>query len=162
MSDINVTFPDGRQQKYATGTTPGQILGEIKGRLSREAIAAKVNGDLVDLSFNMINDTELLFITFESEEGRDIFWHSAAHVMAHAVKELYPDAKFAFGPPVDGGFYYDIDVESAFTPDDLIKIEEKMKQIVKSDQPFERQQVSVEQALEIFKGLNETYKVEQN
>ena len=161
MSDINVTFPDGRQQKYATGTTPGQILGEIKGRLSREAIAAKVNGDLVDLSFNMINDTELLFITFESEEGRDIFWHSAAHVMAHAVKELYPDAKFAFGPPVDGGFYYDIDVESAFTPDDLIKIEEKMKQIVKSDQPFERQQVSVEQALEIFKGLNETYKVEQ-
>jgi len=161
VSEIKITFPDGRVKSYANGIRPADILREIGGRLAREAIAAKFNGAVIDLSKPLQEDGALVFIDIKSPEGIKVFWHSSAHVMAHAVKELFPEAKFAFGPTVEEGFYYDIYVEKAFTPDDLVRIEEKMHEIVKADQPFQREELSVEDALSMFRDLKEKFKVEQ-
>ncbi|MBN2356349.1 threonine--tRNA ligase [candidate division KSB1 bacterium] len=161
LSNIKVTFPDKSDKEYPSGIKPFEILQQIGGRIAREAIAAQYEGTLIDLGRPLDRDGALLFITTDSPQGMEIFWHSAAHVMAHAVKALFPEAKFAFGPPVDEGFYYDVEVEQSFTPEDLARIEEKMQQIVAEDLPFRREEPSKEQALALFKKLNETYKVEQ-
>jgi len=126
VSEIKIKFPDGQVKSYANGSRPSDILEEIGGRLAREAIAAIFNDAVIDLSKPLQDNGTLHFLDAKSPEGIKVFWHSSAHVMAHAVKELFPEAKFAFGPPVDEGFYYDIYVEKAFTPDDLVRIEEKM------------------------------------
>ena len=156
-----ITFPDGKTKSYDTGTTPRDILIEIGGRLKKEALAAKINEKAIDLDQPIEQDGEILFLTFNTREGQDVFWHSSAHVMAHAIKELYPDAQFAFGPPVENGFYYDIDIKESLTPDHLEKINDKMHEIVKRDEPFERIPMSKEDALELFNERGETYKVEQ-
>jgi threonyl-tRNA synthetase len=161
VPDIQIKFPDGSIRAYPQGVRSLDILGELNGRLARESIAAVFNGKLVDLTQSLDESGELLFITPDSPEGRDIYWHSSAHVMAHAVKELYPKARFAFGPPVEDGFYYDIDVPDAFTPDDLARIEEKMKEIVAADAPFVREELSKDEAISLFRGLGEDYKIEQ-
>ncbi len=161
MPNIKITFPDKSVKEYPVGIKPIEILQQIGGRLAHEAIAARYNDQLVDLQIPLHADGALHFITTDSAEGMDIFWHSAAHIMAHAVKSLYPQAKFAFGPPVAEGFYYDIDVDKAFTPEDFARIEEKMREIVAADQPFIREEPTKEEALSLFRKLNETYKVEQ-
>ena len=161
MPEIKIKFPDGNEKSYESGVTPKEILDEMGGRLKKESVAALFNGKLIDLTRPMTEDGELRFVSFNSPEGKEIYWHSTAHVMAHAVKQLFPEAKFAFGPPVDEGFYYDIDVEENFTPEDLTRIEEKMKEIIDADLPFVRDELSTEEALKLFKELNETYKVEQ-
>ncbi len=159
MPDIK--FPDGQVKTYPEGTTPKDILNEINGRLKKEAVAAKVNGTTYDLDRPISQDGEILFVKFDDAEGKDVFWHSAAHVMAHAIKALYPEAKFAFGPPVEQGFYYDVDVDKTISQDDLAKIEQKMQEIVKENNPFVREHLDREQAIRLFKERNEDYKVEQ-
>lgn len=161
MADITIVFPDGKEKNYPQGTKPQDIAAELGGRIAREAIAAKLNDQVIDLMRPIPENGRIVFLTAESAEGMDVFWHSAAHVMAHAVKTLYPDAKFAFGPPVAEGFYYDIHVEQAFTPEDLLRIEDKMAEIVAADHPFVRQELSKEEALKIFSQRQETFKIEQ-
>ncbi len=161
MADITVTFPDGKTKQYPAGVRVRDILSEINGRISREAIAAKYDERWSDLSAPLNNDGKLVFITADSPEGMDIFWHSSAHVMAHAIKLLFPQAKFAFGPPVEDGFYYDVDIARPLTPEDLQAIEKKMAEIVKADLPFVREDLDKAEALKLFKSLGETYKLEQ-
>ena len=161
MPSIDITFPDGKIKSYEEGVKPKDILSEIGGRLAKESIAAKVNGAFIDLDRPILNSTDIVFLSFNSKEGMEIYWHSTAHVMAHAVKSLYPEARFAFGPPVEEGFYYDIEVDENFTPDDLVRIEEKMHEIVKESSAFERQELSKEEALALFQQRNEPFKVEQ-
>ena len=156
-----IKFPDGQVKNYNDGTKPIDILEEIGGRLLKQSVAARVDGQLLDLSAILDTDGEIQFIDISSPEGMDIFWHSSAHVMAHAIKKIFPNAKFAFGPPVEQGFYYDVDVERSLTPDDLVEIEKVMQEIISSDEPFVREELSVDDALALFKDLNETYKVEQ-
>ncbi|MDZ7372036.1 MAG: threonine--tRNA ligase [candidate division KSB1 bacterium] len=161
MAKISIRFPDGKEKSYESGITGRDILMEIGGKLAREALALKLNNKLFDLSRPLNESGDLLFLTFDSREGKEIFWHSSAHIMAHAVKELFPQAKFAFGPPVEEGFYYDIDLGHSLTPEDLVKIEAKMAEIVAADRPFIREEMSVEEALRLFKERGEDYKVEQ-
>jgi threonyl-tRNA synthetase len=161
MADIAITFPDGKVKQYPDGATAQTILQEIGGRIAREAIAVKFNDQLLDLSAPLTQDGSVIFLTADSPEGMHVFWHSAAHVMAHAVKAVFPQAKFAFGPPVDDGFYYDVDIARPVTPEDMEAIEKKMAEIVKADQPFVRQDLSKEEAVKLFTGRNETFKVEQ-
>lgn len=116
---ITLTFPDGRSREYPEGIKSSELVAELGGRIAREAIAAKLDAEVLDLSRPLTRSGRILFLTADSPEGMDVFWHSAAHIMAHAVKQLYPEAQFAFGPPVEEGFYYDIDVKSSFTPEDL-------------------------------------------
>ena len=161
MADIKIKFPDGKVKSYTNGITGLDILNEIGGRLKKEALAVQINGSVLDLTRPLPHGGEITFLNFDTEVGKDVFWHSSAHVMAHAVKKVFPDAKFAFGPPVDEGFYYDIDTEQNITADDLEKIEEKMQEIVIADEPFVREELSVDEALNLFRERNEDYKVEQ-
>ncbi|MEN3038962.1 MAG: threonine--tRNA ligase, partial [Candidatus Kryptonium sp.] len=122
--------------------------------------AAKVNGVVIDLTKPLESDCEIQILTFDDPEGREVFWHSSAHLMAHAIEELFPGAKFGVGPPIEDGFYYDVDVDRPLTPDDLVRIEEKMKELAQKDQPFIRKVVTKEEALEFFKKKGDPYKVE--
>ena len=158
---IKLEFPDGRSQEYPEGIKAGELLSEIGGRIAHEAIAVKLDDAVMDLSRPLYKDGRILFITADSPEGMDIFWHSAAHVMAHAVKALYPEAQFAFGPPVEEGYYYDIDVDTPITPDDLQRIEQKMAEIVAADHPFIREEMDKESALQLFRARGEKYKLQQ-
>ncbi|RKY03133.1 threonine--tRNA ligase [Candidatus Poribacteria bacterium] len=155
-----ITFPDGSKKEYPKGVTPLEIAQEIGGRIAREALAAKVNGKLVDLTFRIEEDAELLLLTFRDPEGREVYRHSASHVLAQAVKQLFPEAKLGIGPPIEDGFYYDFDVPKPFTPEDLERIEEKMREIIKADYPFVRKVVPKEEAVKLFEKLGEIYKVE--
>lgn len=157
---INVTLPDGSVQEVEKGTTPLQIAESISKGLAKDAIVAKVNGKLQDLDQPINVDTDLQILTYKDEEGRETYWHSTSHLMAHAVQELYPEAQFGVGPPVDTGFYYDIDVNSRLSEDDLEKIEEKMREIVNRDEPFVRKELPKEEAIEYFKKKGDGYKVE--
>ncbi len=161
MADIAITFPDGKVKQYPNGVTAQSILQELGGRIAREAIAVKFNDQFLDLAAPLSGDGTVVFLTADSPEGMHIFWHSAAHVMAHAVKAVFPQAKFAFGPPVDDGFYYDVDIARPVTPEDMDAIEKKMAEIVKADRPFVRQDLSKDEAIKLFGNRNETYKVEQ-
>ena len=161
LSKISVKFPDGKNIEYDQGIRPIDIVANIGGRLAKEAIAAKFNDEVVDLNRPLLENGPLFFLTIKDREGKEVFWHSSAHVMAHAVKDLFPDAKFAFGPPVEEGFYYDIHVEKAFTPDDLVNIEKRMQEIVNADEQFERKELPIEDALKLFKDLKEDFKVIQ-
>jgi len=157
---LDITFPDGSSQEYPDGTTLGQIARSLGGKVAAEALAAKVNGNLLDLDTPLHENTSVRFLTFSDEAGLDIFRHSSSHVMAQAVKRLYPQAKFAIGPPIEDGFYYDIDLPERITEEDLKTIEEEMGRVVGEKIPFERDVLSREKALELFRGLGEDYKLE--
>ncbi len=158
---IKIEFPNGEQKSYPIGTVPQQILQEIGGRIAKEALIARFNDQFIDLSRPLSVDGKLVFLTFADEDGRDAFWHSSAHILAHAIKALYPEAKFAFGPPVENGFYYDFELTTPLTVGDLEKIEAKMQEIVSADLSFVRQEMTTEKALALFRARNESYKVEQ-
>ncbi len=161
MNKIRITFPDGKSEEFDAGVKAMDILQQMPGRLRKESIAAKFNDQHIDLNKPLNEDGSLEFITITSAEGMDIFWHSSAHVMAHAIKNLYPEAKFAFGPPVENGFYYDVDLDRSLNPEDLQKIEEEMQSIVNADHPFERKTLSQKEAVELFREKGESFKVEQ-
>ncbi len=157
---IKVKLPDGSVLEVAKGTTPLQIAEMLSKRLFKEAVAAKVDGIVIDLTRPLEGDCELKILTFDDPEGREVFWHSSAHLMAHAIEELFPGAKFGVGPPIEDGFYYDVDVDRPLTPEDLKKIEEKMVELAQRDEPYVRRVVTKEEALEFFKKKGDPYKVE--
>ena len=157
---ITVILPDKSKKEYKKGIPVSDILKDIDLRLAKNALAAKINGEIVDLSKNIDEDSEVQILTFDSQEGRKIFWHSTSHVMAQAVQNLFPEVKLAIGPSIEEGFYYDFDKKEPFTPDDLEKIEKKMEQIIKEDHPFKRMELSKESATQLFSKRKEKYKLE--
>lgn len=157
---IKVTLKDGSVKEFPAGISAYEAAKEISMGLARNACAAKINGKSADLRDTLNEDCELEILTFDDEYGKWTFRHTASHIMAQAVKRLYPDARLAIGPAVDDGFYYDFDVETKFTPEDLAKIEAEMKKIVKEDIKLERSYKSRNEAVEYFKEKNEPYKVE--
>ena len=150
MAKIKIKFPDGSVSEFEKGISIIEVAKSIGKKLAEDAIAAKLSNELVDLNTKINKDSELKIITFKDAEGKEIFRHSSSHLMAQAIKNLYPDVKFAIGPAVDEGFYYDIDLDEKLTPEDLVKIEEEMKKIVDGDIKIERDEVSKKEALNLF------------
>ncbi len=160
MEQVKVSLKDGVEKVYQKGITLLEIAENISRKLGKEALAAKVDGVIKDLSSKVDKDCNVQFLTFEDEEGRKVFWHSSSHVMAQAVKRLFPETKLAIGPAIDEGFYYDFDRDESFTPSDLEKIEQEMAKIIAEDYAFCRKNVSKEEAIEELNKINEPYKVE--
>ncbi|MGI6485855.1 MAG: threonine--tRNA ligase [Tepidanaerobacteraceae bacterium] len=160
MDQIKVTLKGKEQKLFKKGITAAEIAKNISPKLAKNAIAAKVNGTVSDLSYMIFDDTELEILTFDNEEGKRVFWHSTAHVMAQAVKRLFPDVKLAIGPAIDSGFYYDFEREKGFTPDEIEQIEQEMKNIISANLEFMRFEISREDALNKFNEMSEPYKVE--
>jgi threonyl-tRNA synthetase len=144
---LNVTFPDGSCQAFADGTTVKDVAAHIGPGLLKAALAGKVDGKLVDLSYPIPGDSAVQIITAKDKEGLQIIRHSSAHVMAQAICSLWPATKLVYGPTVEDGFYYDIDLDEPIRPTDFQRIEQKMAEIAKADSPFVRQEMSREQAL---------------
>ncbi|HMK75760.1 MAG TPA: threonine--tRNA ligase [Thermodesulfobacteriota bacterium] len=153
---VTITMSDGEKRQIPKGTK----LKELADQLDKEAIAAQVDGSLLDLSRVMEKDAAVSFISIRSKKGLEILRHSASHVMAQAVKELFPTVKLTFGPSTENGFYYDFDYDRTFTTQDLEAIEKRMSDIVAKDEPFIRKEVSNEEALRTFREMGEAYKVE--
>ena len=160
MSKVKITLKDGSVREYEKGTSVLDITKDISRGLAKNALAAKLNGQKVDLGAPVSEDSTLEIFTFDDEEGKTIYRHSTAHIMAQAVQKLFPGTKFGIGPAIADGYYYDFDVLENFTPDDLAKIEAEIGKIVKQDYPFERFELSRAEALKMFKEAGEKYKVE--
>ncbi len=157
---IKVTLKGDVVKEFESGITAYEVAKEISMGLAKAACAVRINGETADLRTVLSSDCSLEILTFDDEYGRWTFRHTASHILAQAVKRLFPEAKLAIGPAVDDGFYYDFDVENSFTPDDLIKIEAEMKKIVKEDIKLERFTMSRDEAIKYFTEKNEPYKVE--
>lgn len=157
---MNITLKDGSVKEYAEAKTVLQIAEDISEGLARAACAGEVNGKRVDLRTVINEDCELSILTFNDKGGRDAFRHTASHILAQAIKRLYPGAKLAIGPSVDDGFYYDIDCDETLSADDFGKIEAEMKKIVKEGLPLERFELPREEAIRFFEEKGEPYKVE--
>ena len=153
MSQAIVTLPDGSQREFPLGMTFLDIVSSFSEELGHRSTVAKVDGQLVDLSRKLEHDCTLEVLMFDDDEGKEAYWHSASHVMADAVKMLFPNAKLAIGPAISDGFYYDFDVEEPFVPDDLERIEAKMREIIDADLPFLRSEVPKSAAVQIFTNL---------
>lgn len=157
---IKVILPDKSKKEYEKGISVSDILKDVDSRLRDDAVATRINGKIADLSKVLDGNSEIEILTFDSEDGRKVFWHSTSHVMAQAVQDLFPEVKLAIGPSIEQGFYYDFDKNEPFTPEDLEKIENKMEQIIKADHPFKRIELSKENAIELFSKRKEKYKLE--
>ena len=160
MTQIKITLPDNSVRSYKEGVTPQEVADSIGSGLARAVVVAKIDGDLKDLNHPIEKDADLELFTGETAEGHDTLLHSTAHLMAQAVKQLYPDAKVTIGPTIENGFYYDFDLDVSFSDEVLAKIETKMKELARSKQEITRQEVSTSEAVEIFNQLGESYKVE--
>ncbi|MFO7273725.1 MAG: threonine--tRNA ligase [Bacillota bacterium] len=158
-SVVHVTLPDGSVREYPRGITIAEAVAQIGRGLAKAALAAKVDGRLVDLSAKLEKDCTLQVLTFKDEEGREVFRHTSTHIMAQAVKRLFPEAKLTVGPPLENGFYYDFDLPRPLTPEDLEKIEAEMAKIVEADYPIVRQEIDREEAKRFFAERGEDYKV---
>ncbi len=158
MSKIKITLPNGSIREYPKGTTAGQIAFDIGKKLGEDALIADVDNRLVDLSFEIEEDSKIKIITYQNKEGIEAFRHSTAHLLAHAVVELFPDAKPTIGPVVEEGFYYDFDIGHHFVPEDLNKIEQRMHEIAKKDYKVERIELTESEAKKLFK--SNPYKIE--
>lgn len=157
---IQVTLKDGVVKEYESGTTVAEIARSIGAGLYKSACGGRINGEYRDLRTPVTKDCDLEIVTFDDPDGKKTFRHTASHIMAQAVKRLYPDAKLAIGPAVENGFYYDFDSEVTFTPEAIEKIEAEMKKIVKEDLPLERFELPPEEALKMMADKGETYKAE--
>ena len=157
---IQITLPDGSIQQVESGITAAQLAAKISQRLGKEALAVKIDGSARDLSAPLTQDCAVELLTFASAGGAEIYRHSTSHLMAQAVKHLFPEAKVAIGPAVDDGFYYDFDIDHSFTPEDLEKIERKMAELVKADAPFVRNEVTKDEAIRFFSERGEQDQVE--
>ena len=160
MADVKIILPDGSAKEYAAGTTLGEAVKQLSNSLAKKVLAANVNGELTDLREELVDGSEVAFLTFEEDGGKHTLRHTASHILAQAVKRLWPEAKLAIGPAIDKGFYYDIDMEHTLTPEDLTKIEKEMSRIVKENLPITKSVMSRQEAIEFFKSKNEDYKVE--
>ena len=160
MNEIKVKLPDNSYKSVPLGTTPQGVADIIGPGLSRAVVVAKIDGVLKDLNFPLDRDCELELFTGDTEEGHDTLLHSTAHLMAQAVKDLFPNAKVTIGPTIENGFFYDFDVDFSFTDDILLQIEKKMKELAKSGQDIKRKELSAKDAVSLFKSMDEDYKVE--
>lgn len=159
---IKVTLPDGSVREYEAGVTAMDVAKSISEGLARNVLAAKVNGEVWD-SFRPINeDVELELLTWNNDEGKSTMWHSSAHLMAEALEALYPGIKFGIGPPIENGFYYDVDLpnDMVITTDNLPDIEKKMLELAREKNPYSRQEISKKEAIEYFKKKGDEYKLE--
>ncbi|EHI58214.1 MAG: threonine--tRNA ligase [Hungatella hathewayi] len=157
---MKITLKDGSVKEYAEAKSVLDIAKDVSEGLARVACAGEVDGERVDLRTVIDRDCALNILTFEDKGGRDAFRHTASHIMAQAIKRLYPEAKLAIGPSIDDGFYYDLDIETPITTEDFPAIEAEMKKIVKEDLPLERFELPREDAIRFFREKNEPYKVE--
>ena len=157
---VTITLPDGSQREFDSAVTVAQVAGSIGAGLAKAALAGKVNGELVDTSHVISADAHLAIITDKDAEGVDVIRHSTAHLLAYAVKSLYPDAQVTIGPVIENGFYYDFAYKRPFTPDDLIAIEAKMAELAKKDEPITREEWSRDDAVKFFTEQGEQYKAE--
>ena len=153
---VIITMPDGEKRSIPKGMS----LKELADQMDKDAVAAQVDGTLLDLGRTVEKNAAVSFISLQSKRGLEILRHSASHVMAQAVKELFPNVKMTFGPSTENGFYYDFDYDRTFTTQDLETIEKKMSDIIAKDEPFIRKEVSKEEAIKTFQGMGQTYKVE--
>ncbi len=157
---ISITLPDGSQRQFDHPVSIHDIAYDIGAGLARAALAGKVNGKLVDTSHVINDDAEVAIVTDRDEEGLDIIRHSTSHLMAQAVKQLYPEAQVTIGPVIEDGFYYDFSYPQGFTPDDLAKIEKRMEELVKEDLPVHREEISRDAGIDMFRDMGEIYKAE--
>ena len=157
---MKITLKDGAVLEYNEAKTAADITKDISMGLYRNATSCKINGEVADLRTVIDGDCDFEVLTFDDEDGKKTFNHTASHIMAQAVKRLYPDAKLTIGPAITDGFYYDFDVEKSFSPDDLTKIEGEMKKIVKENPAIERFELPVDEAIALMEEKNEPYKIE--
>ena len=153
-----IRLPDGSQRTFDAPVTVANVAMNIGAGLAKAALAGKVNGEIVDTSFMIESDSDLAIITDKSDDGLEVIRHSTAHLLAYAVKELFPDCQVTIGPVIDNGFYYDFSYKRAFTPDDLAAIEKKMTELAKKDEPVTRKVLPRDEAVAYFKSINEHYK----
>src|SRR5450830_985059 len=157
---LSVRLPDGSARQFEGPVTVAQVAASIGTGLAKAALAGKVDGKVVDTSFLIDHDAELAIITDKDPEGLDVIRHSTAHLLAYAVKSLYPDAQVTIGPVIENGFYYDFSYKRPFTPDDLAAIEKKMSELAAKDEPVVRRVLPRDEAVAYFKGIGEHYKAE--
>jgi threonyl-tRNA synthetase len=159
-SVVTLSLPEGGQMEIPSGSSVLEVAERISPGLARKALAARVNGKEVDLTYKLEEDNELKILTSDDPEALEIFRHSSAHLLAAAVMELFPGTECGIGPPIEDGFFYDFRVERPFTPEDLEKIEKRMKELAKENIPYKRVEIPKEEALEIFRKQGQELKVE--
>ncbi|MBK7310975.1 MAG: TGS domain-containing protein, partial [Sphingobacteriaceae bacterium] len=158
---IKITLPDGSIREVEKGTTSQQVALSISEGLARNVLAAKVNGEVWDSNRPIEADAKLQLLTWNDDEGKSTFWHSSAHLMAEALEALYPGVKFWVGPPLENGFYYDVDLEgNILTPADFEKIESKMLDLARQNNAYVRKPISKSDAINYFKDKNDVYKLD--
>ena len=157
---VTVRLPDGSQRQFEAPITVAQVAASIGAGLAKAALAGKVNGALVDTSFLIESDVDLSIVTDKDADGLDVIRHSTAHLLAYAVKELFPDAQVTIGPVIENGFFYDFSYKRPFTPEDLVSIEKKMVELAKKDELVTRKVLPRDEAVAYFKSIGEAYKAE--
>nr|WP_315475370.1 threonine--tRNA ligase [uncultured Undibacterium sp.] len=157
---ISIRLPDGSQRQFESAVTVAQVAASIGAGLAKAALAGKVNGKLVDTSHLIESDADLAIVTDKDADGLEVIRHSTAHLLAYAVKELFPEAQVTIGPVIENGFYYDFSYKRPFTPDDLAAIEKKMTELAKKDEPVTRKVLPRDEAVAYFKSIGESYKAE--
>ena len=160
MADVKIILPDGSAKEYTASTTLGDAVKQLSNSLAKKVLAAEVDGELTDLREAVVDGSHVSFLTFENDGGKYALRHSASHILAQAVKRLWPEAKLAIGPAIDKGFYYDVDMDYVLVPEDLGKLEKEMARIVKENLPIEKMIMSREEAIAFFTEQKEDYKVE--
>lgn len=157
---INITLKGGVVKEFENGTTAAEVAKNLGMGLYKSACCCKINGEIFDLRTPLTTDCELSILTFDDEDGKRTFWHTASHILAQAVKRLFPNTKLAIGPSIDNGFYYDFDCETSFTPEVLKELEKEMKKIVKENLSINNYLLPANEAIEFMESKNEPYKVE--
>ena len=157
---IKITLPDNSVKEYEAGVSVGQVTKDISEGLYRQALGAVVNGVTRGYMEPINEDSDFRVVKFDDPEGKEIFWHTSSHIMAAAIKALWPDTKFAIGPAIADGFYYDMELDHRFVPEDFEKIEKKMLEIAKADHKMERIEISRAEALKMFEEMGQDYKIE--
>lgn len=161
MSEIQVTLPDGSVKNYSSGITPMEIAKNISHGLAKQVLSAKVNDKIVDANTTLIENCTLQLLTWNDDGGKSTFWHSSAHLLAEALEALYPGVKFGIGPPIENGFYYDIDTgENTLSTEDFDKIEKKMMELARNNSAYIRKSISKKDAIEYFREKGDEYKLE--
>src|SRR5687767_3814465 len=156
----NIRLPDGSVCPYDQPVTVAEIAASIGPGLAKAALAGRVTGKLVDTAYRVENDADVAIVTDKDPDGLEVIRHSSAHLLAHAVKELFPDAQVTIGPVIENGFYYDFSYKRPFTPEDLAAIEKRMSEIAKQDLPVQRKEMPRDEAVAFFRNQGEKYKAE--
>ncbi|MDD2543249.1 MAG: threonine--tRNA ligase [Candidatus Cloacimonetes bacterium] len=157
---VIISLPDGSTKEYPGAVSALDIAKDISPRLADAALAAEINGKMVDINSIIDKDASVVIHTFKTEAGRQLYWHSTAHLMAQAVKQLFPKVQVTIGPAIDQGFYYDFDRDEPFTEEDLLNIEQRMKELIANDLPYTRRELGKAEAIEAFRNMGENYKIE--